>query len=455
MRILKFKRCFAVTLILMMLLTTTACSNGSVVGFGGSKKIDVILWNTNGDKFPEASGVDLMTFAAKEYKNKTGIKVNLISIEADTQEDYFTKRIEVLLSKDQPEMILFNTRNQDELQVIEAMKNDLLHIDGMIENNGDVFDGMKSEQYCAFATLVYGNVMNNTVVSELGDEPNVGFMSAEDVESIYLKWAETKDAELNLFDYRIFSGLGLSSMVHFEDEKVMLEQDAIINKIKLNEAFVKALPERNLSSGDVNDFLAGVNKELYSKERDAMISTARLKPVNFLTKVAFNAFDMQDFSSNINDVQSGFVIGDYSFTASVGFGILDNQSKEQANAIDFANFLLSQEFQTDMQTYTSKSPKMSGSVLKTVNEKGVELARSQEMLSNGKPIQDSVTQAHELISERFNQPGALHFSAISNISTVAYEEIIKLSTEQIWGEAKTDVELRNALDRLEEQLNHM
>ena len=74
------------------------------------KKIDVILWNTNGDKFPEASGVDLMTFAAKEYKNKTGIKVNLISIEADTQEDYFTKRIEVLLSKDQPEMILFNTR---------------------------------------------------------------------------------------------------------------------------------------------------------------------------------------------------------------------------------------------------------------------------------------------------------------------------------------------------------
>jgi UDP-galactopyranose mutase len=98
---------------------------------------------------------------------------------------------------------------------------------------------------------------------------------------------------------------------------------------------------------------------------------------------------------------------------------------------------------------------MSGSVLKTVNEKGVELARSQEMLSNGKPIQDSVTQAHELISERFNQPGALHFSAISNISTVAYEEIIKLSTEQIWGEAKTDVELRNALERLEERLNHM
>ena len=49
-------------------------------------------------------------------------------------------------------------------------------------------------------------------------------------------------------------------MVHFEDEKVMLEQDAIINKIKLNEAFIKALPERNLSSGDVNDFLAALIK---------------------------------------------------------------------------------------------------------------------------------------------------------------------------------------------------
>ena len=40
-----------------------------------------------------------------------------------------------------------------------------------------------------------------------------------------------------------------------------------------------------------------------------MISTARLKPVNFLSKVAFNAFDIEDLSSNINDVQSGFVIG--------------------------------------------------------------------------------------------------------------------------------------------------
>ena len=36
--------------------------------------------------------------------------------------------------------------------------------------------------------------MNNTVVSELGVEPNSVFMSAEDVESIYLKWAETKEA---------------------------------------------------------------------------------------------------------------------------------------------------------------------------------------------------------------------------------------------------------------------
>jgi len=57
--------------------------------------------------------------------------------------------------------------------------------------------------------------------------------------------------------------------------------------------------------------------------------------------------------------------------------------------------------------------------------------------------------------DRFNQPGAIHISAVSSISRVAMEEIISLSIEQIWGEPKSDDELFAELKKLEERLNLM
>ncbi len=451
----KLKRIFSAILILMVLLSATACSNGSGTGSGGSKKLDVILWNTNGDKFPEASGVSLVVYAAKEFESKTGIKVNLVPISAENQKEYFEKRSAVLSSKDQPEMILFSTRNLDELLEVESMKNDLLHIDGIIENVNDVYEGMKGEHYCAFATLVYGNLLNNALVSELGYDANAAFMTAEEVETLYLNWAKTEGAELNLFDYRNFSELGMSSMMHISSEEVSLDKNEILDKIKRNQAFVETLPERSLSEMDVIEFYSGKNKAFYNQERDTMTATVRFKPVNFLTKVSFNAFDLMDFSSNISTVASGVAIGDYSLTASVGFGILDNQSSEQTDAIAFANFLLSDEFQKNMQGYTKKSPKMSGSVLRSVNANNSELAHSQSLLQNGKPIQKAVITAHDLMANGFDQQGAMTLSAISSISIVTFEELYNLSTLQIWGVAKTDEELLDQLDRLEDRLNQM
>lgn len=447
MKNLKFKHYIVTILILTMLISFTACSKGS--------EIDVILWNTNDDKSPAASGVELMQYAAKQFEAETGNSVNLITIEADNQEDFFKKRNEVLLLKDQPEMVMFNTRYQDELLMIDSMKNELLPIDDIIENYGDVFDGMKGSHYSAVSTLVYGNVMNNALVSEYGYDPNAVFMTAEDVEALYLKWAETEGAELNLLDYRIFSELGLASMLHFEDQSVRLDHTLILDKIKKNAAFVASLPERNLSKEEVDAFYTGSSKEIYKNDRGKLLSTAHLRPVNFLTKVSFNAFDMKEFSGNINNTASGFAIGDYSLTSSIGFSVLDNQSKEQEDAIAFANFLLSPKFQMEMQSYTVKSPKMSGSVLKSTNTKDVELARTQELLQHGKPIEESVIEAHTIMADRFNQPGAIHFSAVSSISRVAVEEIVRLSTEQIWGEPKSDEVLIAEIEKLEERLNDM
>lgn len=447
----KIKSYIVAILILAILLSFTACSSGSVTGLANEKKIDVILWNTNGDKFPAASGAELMQYAAKQFESQTDISVNLISIEANNQEDFFKKRIEVMLSKDQPEMILFNTRYQDELLVIESMKNELVPMDEIIENSTDVFEGMKGEHYSAIAVLVYGNVMNNELVSAFGYDPSAVFMTSEDVEDLYLRWAETEGAELNLFDYNIFSRLGLTSKVSIEDNKVSLDHDQIIKKIEKNKTFITSLPERNLSKEDVVGFSKGQNKVLYSKERDALLATAHMRPVNFLTSVSFNAFDMNDFSSNINTSASGFAMGDYSQMSSIGFGILDNQSKDQEHAMAFANFLLSPEFQTDMQNFTTKSPKMSGSVLKSVNAKQAEVAQT----ATDKPIQESVIDAHSRMSDQLNKPSAIHFSASSNISIVALEEIVRISTEHIWGETKSNDALITELKKLESSLNLM
>lgn len=441
MKTRKLKSFFVTSFILTILISFTACSNGSIMEVANPPKIDVVLWNTYGDNFPSASGVDLVQYAANQFENKTGIAVNLISIEANTQE--------------QPEMLLFNTHNQDELQVIESMKNELLQISDFIDNSDDVFDGMHGDHYSAFAILVYGNVLNNALLDEYGIDNGIAFMSAKDVENLYMRWAETDSAELNVFDYLKFSELGLTSMLQIEEEKISLDHDQIIMKIMRNESFVQNFPERKLSKDDVIDIYTGKNKVLYDKERDALLSMAHLRPVNFLTKEAFNAIDLIDFSRRNSTDESGFVMSDYSLSTFVGFGILDNQSKEQEHAIAFANYLLSPEFQMEMQSYTTKTPKMSGTVLKSVAVNNADLARSKELLDDGKPIRESVIEAYDIMTEHFNQPGAMHFSSVSSISRVAFDEIIRLSTEYIWGDFKSEDELRADLIKLEDRLNLM
>ena len=440
------KRILAGVCILTVLVGTTACSNESSSKASNGEKIDVVLWNTNGDRAPAATGVYLMEYAAEMFEDKTGVEVNLISIEANTQEDYFKKRVEILLSEDQPEMILFNTRYPDELQVIESMQDELLPVEGNVDNIDDVFEGMKGETYSAIAILSYGNMMNRDLATQLGQDSSVAFMTTEAVEDLYMKWTQTSEAKLNVFDYSLFSELGLTNMIRIEADKAHLETSEIVKKIKRNAAFIAALPSRQLEKKDILEFNTNKNSELYTQERDEFMANGYLRPVNYLTKVSFNTFDILDFSSQVSEYESGFAMADYSMTTAIGFGILDNQSKEQSGAVAFANYLLSPEFQLSLGDYSKESPKISGSVLMSI--------QADQML-NGKPVSPAIIEAHEKLREQFNQPGAIQHAAISSASIFAIEEILKLSTEYIWGETMTDEALEEALVKLEAQLNLM
>lgn len=483
MKTLKFKRGFAVMLIFIMLISTTGCFNGSETNLNSTKadlsnsevessgseqessglenelnsekKIDVILWNEKGLKYYSEKASYLMREAATQFENKTGTKVNLISIDADTQDEYFEKRLEYLNSEDQPEMILFSTFKKNDLLVMDSMKNELLHTEDYVENINDVFEGMKEDRYCAIATIEVSPVLMNKGIDKIGYEPNGVVMKSEEVDALFLKWAEVTGGVFNLFDYLNISKLGLGSTIQIKDKEVKLDQEAIISKIRRNEAFVKSYPKRNLSVDDVKGVFSGENEERFNNELDLSLKVEFSKPVNFITHMAFNAFDMLDFSNRMNEVFSGFWISDDNFTEAIGFGILDNQSKEQADAIDFANFLLSHEFQMKLRTYTSISPRVSGPVLKSIVKNEIESARSQELLQNGQPIKNSIIEVQEILSERYDQPGYLQSSAKSSVVNMATEEIFNLSNEQIWGVAKTDEELRAELSGLEERLNLM
>lgn len=440
-----------IVIILVLTVGLMGCSKLTAPKVEVEKKIDVILWNSNGDRFPAASGLDLMKYAAVLFEVETDVNVNLISIEASNQEDYFNKRAELLLSKDKPEMILFNTRYQDELLVMESMKHEMLPLNEFVPNTLDILAGLRGEHYSAISVLVYGNIMNNEMVRSFGHDSKDLFMSSEVVEELYMKWAETEPAVLNLYDFNIFSGLGLSRMMQIEDNQVRLDYDLILDKIIRNKAFVASLPNRDLSLEDVMAFRSGSDKNLIGREREAFLATAHLRPVNFLTSDSFNAFDLSEFYENVNSVSSGFAMGDYSQVMTIGFGVLDNQSEAQDHAISFAKFLLSPEFQRVMQSYSSQSPKMTGSVLKSVNEE----QRSVVLSTNQNEGLSDVIVAHNMMIEHLDTPGAIRFSAQSNISREAFDEITRIAMAHIWGETKTDSEILEALNKLEEKLNLM
>ena len=432
-----------------MIFSTSGCAKINEAISNGHETIDVVMWNTYGDRFPEASGVYLMEYAAKDFEEKTGVEVNLITIDAKNQDEFFQKRDALIASEDQPDMILFNTKCVDELHQIESMRDELLPLEGIIDNYEDIFDGMKAERYSAVSVLAYGNMLNKHLVDTLGGDSNVAFLSVQEVEQLYLKWATTKDASLNIFDYAILGELGLSNMICLAEEGLQLDKTQLVDKIKTTRSFVQSLPQRAISKEEVFSFTENQNSKLYQEEVQTYVNVANQRPVNYLTKASFNAFDLQDFASHITEYESGFVVSDYSISTAIGFGILNHLSDAQKNAIEFANRLLSSDFQSYLKDYLPVTLKMSGTVLKSVHEEQYQNALNKKLTVNGAAIPETVASAYKQLGDQLNQPNSLQRMAMSTVYGDAVENVMNLMTESIWGEPMSDDALSEALNQIE------
>ena len=458
-----FKRTFRKTLkrgvacmcLVSVLVSTVACSNALKGSDAPKEKIDVVMWNTYGDRFPAASGFTLMEHVAKTYEEKTGVEVNLINVNANSQDAYFEAREELLSSDDQPEMLLFNTRCADELHQMEIMKDALLPLEGVIENYDDVFDGMKSERYSALSVLAYGNMMNRTLVDSFGQNSSVAFLSTQEVEELFMKWADTSVATMNIFDYELFLQLGFSNLFYLTNDTLQFDQQAMIEKVKKCKAFIETLPKRELTKDEILNFNTDTSSELFVSEAEEYAAIADQRPVNYLTQAAFNAFDLLDFSKQIDEKESGFIISDYSLSVAVGFGILNNGSEEQAKAVDFANYLLSSEFQRTLKDYSTERLKMSGTVLKSVQEEQYQMTQDNSLTFNGKPIPESVIHAHKQLMNQYNQPLALQHMALSSQSEYIGNKLMEITAEYIWGDQMTEESLKTTLEQLEVEVQAM
>jgi len=448
-----WKQVMTLLLITTVLTSFTACSTESALGASASQQVDVILWNTQGDSFPELSGMELMEHAAKTFKDQSKITVNLITIEASNQEEFFIKREELLASTTKPTVVLFSTIKEDELKVIEGLKENFLPLSEVLGDTSDVFDGLRGDHYSALALMVYGRILNNTLIDELGFDGTWVVLEDDIVDAIYLEWAKQADGELNLMDYHLLMHTGLAKLVARDGEKVRFNHDGIIDKIGNMQDFVEAFPKRDLDKEDVVDLMLYQRNKFSLDELGNYFSISHKSPIASRSRVFYNAFELRAFSKRINTTASGAVVGFENVTHVIGFGVLDNSSKDQEQALAFAQFLLSREYQDSILAYSSKSPSMSSSVLKSVHAYQLDLARSKALKADNEPIDERVIEAYTKMGTWFNEPGMLYSISSSTDLTTVKEALIRIVAEQIWGTALSEEELRVKLQDLENQLN--
>lgn len=441
-------------LIGVMATSLMGCSVKALVS--KDTKVDVVMWNCSDSRFPKLTGQHMIRDAALAFTSKEGIQVNIIVIDAPTQEAFFTKRNALLLQDDGPEILMFNTLSPDEMLQIEGLADSLLPVNQYLENSDDVLKGLITENAVAVADLAIASPVNKAVGDVYLPSYTSSIVKKEALKIAMLKWAKESKVSFNVCDLMGYQSIFAKNLLSVTVQKVTIDKEQTLQVIKDTAEFAKAMPnERQLTAEEGVNFLTSMDREVLESEIKAFVSNSHLRIMQLNTTNRVNAMNAISLGRHSTKYETPVIVEDAVDFSAIGLSIVDNGSDAMDGAKKFANYLLAPEFQLNMPTLASDTGAVNGSVLKSVNQTQLDQARKQEVLANDKPISEEVLTLKESLIKALDSPNALNSMAFTSLNAKFGESFNKWLAEYIYEVHTDDAYFLEQMKQLEEDLNLM
>lgn len=419
-------------------------------------KVDVVMWNCQSSRFPNLSGQNMIRDAALAFTSKEGINVNIIVIDAPTQEAFFTKRNALMLQDDGPEILMFSTSYADEVLQIEGLADSLLPVDQYLENSDDVLKGLITKNAVAVANLAIASPVNNAVGDVYLPSYTSCIVKNEMLKTAMLKWAKESKVPFNLVDLMAYEGLFSTNLLSVTVQKVTVDKDQTLQSIKEAAEFTKVMPNKKILTKEEGvKYLIFQDKAAIKDEFSEYASNSNSRILKLNTANSINAMNSISLGQHSTKYETPVIVEDAIDFRAIGLSIVDNDSDAIEGAKAFANYLLTPEFQSKMPTLASDTGAMNGSVLKSVNQMQLEQARKEEVLANGKPIPEGMLILKESLIKALDTPDALRTMAYSSASEKFSQQFSKWVAEYVYGVHTDDAYFLEQMKQLEEDLNLM
>lgn len=456
MKTLKRVMKIAVAGCLAVMLTVSATGCSGKANLGGKEKIDVVMWNCLDDYEKDQSGNSMLRYGANKFSLDEGVDVNLIVIDANTYEEFNTKRNALFLLEDKPEIIMFHSSEENSVVDLEDQGEALMPLDDYLKNKDDVLKGFYSDRLVSVAVLVLASASVNTIGDTYIPSYKNLLVSTADYKRGWMKWAKESGTPFNLLDLESYMYPGVIEFCAYKDNKVTLDATKMLEAIKLTSDFIHAMPTEQKIEGEAGaQYLSFKDQTLIQRDFDLIRAATNQRFSVRILSLNINAMDAIEVGQSITKTETPVVVEGALEIRYMGLALVAEESTEQANAIKFANYLLSPEFQASMPSAISAKGTMNGSVLRSVNDQQIKQAENEDVLANGKPIPKRVLDLKRKLLAQFDMPGVLLTKSMMTSTIKLYEAYHRLVAEYACGMHTDDAYFVEQIKQLEDDVNLM
>ena len=190
-------------LLLVLVLLFTGCTANGEVAESAEKpdKLKILLYRGYEPNEDLGNGVFTIRKIGRKFEEATGIGLECVEIEANSQAEYAQKLNSMLIGDDAPDMFVLSKWGNS-LSLSDLVDSDVvMSISDRLENYDGLIEGVKNDYYYPVGMWSRGYDLRKAQLDEIGYSELKSVSSYEQYREIYIKWLEETRPPLNSVDF--------------------------------------------------------------------------------------------------------------------------------------------------------------------------------------------------------------------------------------------------------------
>jgi len=441
-----FKRKLLHLLLVLALLFTGCAANGEVAeSTEKPDKLKILLYRGYEPNEDLGNGVFTIRKIGRLFEEATGIGLECVEIEANSQSEYAQKLNTMLMGDDGPDMFVLSKWGNS-LSLSDLVDSDVvMDISDRLENYDGLVEGVKNDYYFPVGMWSRGYDLRKEQLDRIGYSDLKSVSDYEQFTEIYIKWLEEERPPLNSIDFSmLLRSFDYEIKEYFDfDENINLSNKGVRDTIK---KYAGYFDEKYLEFD--NKWTVEDIKKLVLDDDTQEFRAAMDEFMNRYDNYVVNWDSYSHF--NVEQIEEHFLGEDVPYLGSgadvLTTGLVVNRtSKYRQYSIQFIDYMISEDMQREVVA------KNKGAWLPmhgVVNQE----CYDEQMEEDKIVFSDEAIELKETLYERINSGDVKLFNSNIDAGDRYRTEIMEIFIEYVFGDDRDEEALTLKLRKLNNEL---